>query len=65
MTLENNLPICINHLRLVRQDYVSDCELKCRNCNNYDPNCQDYTPYTPQSNIPIRKGSLAYALSKK
>lgn len=42
--LEKLDEMCYNHLRLMRQSYVADYELQCRNCEGLNKECKDYKP---------------------
>ena len=54
---KTNGNVCANYIRLKRQAYVSDCELRCRNCENpFNENCEQYFPIH-KAQVPINKGS--------
>jgi len=56
--IKNYGEICVNYIRINSLAYVSDCDLRCRNCTdpfNRDNRCDDYYPIG-KSQIPVRKG---------
>lgn len=57
MTLE----ICVNKIRALRSSYVTEEDLKHRQC---ETPCPNYRPYLPNMQIPIKQGKVAYELGK-
>lgn len=55
--------ICVNHLKTMREAYIYDEELKCRNCSGTDLRCENYKPYSDYKFIsPVKTGRLAYLI---
>jgi hypothetical protein len=65
LTLEKRAGICVKKVKIQKQAYVSDVELKCRNlCDGYDLNCQDFFPVS-KTQIPINHGVFYIQYSGK
>lgn len=61
----NNLTkMCISHIKKISIDYISESDLRCRNCDGLNQRCNYYNPYNPSIQIPVRKGKLNYELTK-
>lgn len=61
-SLEDKLPICICKLRVMRQAYLSEEDLRHRNCQTP---CPDYLPYNNNREINLTHGKIAYELMRK
>lgn len=46
ITIENKLTgeHCINQVKALRSAYLSESELKCRNCSGLNKECENYRP---------------------
>jgi hypothetical protein len=54
--------ICANKVQALRDAYVPEELIRCRNCDNYNQEC--YIPFRPQGE-PIRTGRLSYVLQRE
>ena len=56
--------ICNNKIKVMRNTsgYYSLSDEKCVGCEGFDYECPNYSEFKPQSEVPIKKGNVAFIL---
>lgn len=56
----HNIELCREYIRVIQMPYVADCDVKHRNCDGLNKECEGYRPYYKGTEEPYRRGRLAF-----